>query len=282
MVNQQPIADGGDEEDVPTSLEARKRHWAERGAGQPFGKVIECLRELRPLTRRQLEAASGRSYSQLRGLELGDRWPSDKTLVSIAGPLGFTGSALTGLRDELLRALLDRSEPAERALAGWIAMVPSQRDRPLVGHLDRDRVDVVWVEGGRTVASFELKGGKDGRLFVQASAIGGEISDVSQQVQAYLALIANQLSDRGEPTTTPAWPLVIDYVGSPPEVADPDFRLGGSGTGSAAWIKSRRSECKALIDQLDEHEADLAAAYLRGILDARRAGRRHRGATSGE
>lgn len=116
MVNQQPIADGGDEEDVPTSLEARKRHWAERGAGQPFGKVIECLRELRPLTRRQLEAASGRSYSQLRGLELGDRWPSDKTLVSIAGPLGFTGSALTGLRDELLRALLDRSS---RPNAPW-------------------------------------------------------------------------------------------------------------------------------------------------------------------
>lgn len=86
--------------------------WYKTDAALTFGEGLEALREMFGKTRRSIQAETGRSYTVIRGLEVGDRWPSNKVLSDLENVFRpasrLTGGDLDRLiesRDQLLASL---------------------------------------------------------------------------------------------------------------------------------------------------------------------------------
>lgn len=82
------------------------RAWSDSGAAQIFGTVLAALRSLQGVSQRDLaDHSSGTvSFSHLRALESGERWPTDKALVNLAAQLGareVSPAFLVQARDQL-------------------------------------------------------------------------------------------------------------------------------------------------------------------------------------
>lgn len=167
------------DESPDESLQRRKAQWLALGAGPHFGAVIALLRDLKGETRAGLVKASGRSYSQIRGLELGDRWPSDKMLTSIAGPLQCTPGNLIETRDDLLLRLDQATSDTrqEVTLDAWLNELPKRFGgeiaiEPLLPGAQgmQFRPDKLWDLGDGRKAVIEVKTGPGKTTKILAAA----------------------------------------------------------------------------------------------------------------
>ncbi len=70
-----------------------------------MGKIIKRQRVMVPLTLKELATKAGVSSSHLGRIERGERFPSARTLVKIAKPLGFEENELFALAGYLSRQI---------------------------------------------------------------------------------------------------------------------------------------------------------------------------------
>lgn len=260
------------DESADESLQRRKAQWLALRAGPHFGALIAVLRDLRGETRASLVKASGRSYSQVRGLELGDRWPSDKMLTSIAGPLQCTPGNLIEARDDLLRRLAYAPSGSDEAsLGGWLQDLPARFGgemilepalRASVGGSTRG--DMVWKLGDGSTAVFEVKRGTGKTTQVLAAAQqrataqdGANIWEAkADNFWSQLQLMSTSFDQHLDAQTA--------------ALADLQQNLQLELESARRHLERLTSpDLATRIHQLTAEETALVGAYVQGLLDAR-------------
>jgi len=91
-----------------------------------LGKMLKQRRVAIPVTLRELGAASGVSLSYLGRIERGDRFPSARTLLKIARPLGFSEGELFTLANYLPPQPEGVEKPGGGQLDPYVARVLSE------------------------------------------------------------------------------------------------------------------------------------------------------------
>lgn len=260
-------------------MDEARTTWEQLAAGPAFGEVLRTIREIKCLSRKDLEVASRRSYSQLRGLELGDRWPSDKMLTSVGPALGLAPSTLVLERDKFLTAAA--AESAEGKVRAWLHdLAPKVDDRfsakleLSVGRSNEQRADVAWQLDGRTAAVFEVKALPTGGVVLIAATLDATVA-TSGAVQELLATYLRSATQALAPS------LIADLQAGQTDAADVRDQLARAvytrvhnlkGTDPETPVVSRR--LAELLSEASDRHLLLVEGYLEGLLaaddDARR------------
>lgn len=162
--------------DSPSQVKKRDymnahRGWSASGASKIFGTVLAALRSIQGVSQRDLADLSGGSvsFSHLRALESGERWPTDKTLINLAAQLGareISPAFLIQARDKL-ESLVPRMQRAPgdtedemstaEAICDWLVEVATPAPFDVVRSRGLHQfATVTWVASEHESRTFEV------------------------------------------------------------------------------------------------------------------------------
>ena len=162
--------------DSPSQVKKRDymnahRGWSASGASKIFGTVLAALRSIQGVSQRDLADLSGGSvsFSHLRALESGERWPTDKTLINLAAQLGareISPAFLIQARDKL-ESLVPRMQRAPgdtedemstaEAICDWLVEVATPAPFDVVRSIGLHQfATVTWVASEHESRTFEV------------------------------------------------------------------------------------------------------------------------------